>query len=378
MNKKNITILTIGDKSDYDSYQKFDREKASFIKYGFDYATIDYKKFLNGKIPQIKTEKIIIFLFFPFSYWDKYIEYKNYRGIYGNRTFHRKFVRFWNLVEKKVKKHLADKEILFINKPDLCGVYRDKMNIVERLAKSHFPQPRLYKMSGIKEIQDKLTNTHQLFLKPRYGSMGKGITFLSRTNWQTNFIFRNNKIVSRRSDHGWKFRDITGNLSFLRQLLKKDILIEEAVDQLILNGDKADFRIYTFFNKVIYIYPRENALDKVTTNISQGGWGAPEVLKILPQHLILKAKTVATEISKTLGINLAGIDIIPDRNCKDVHVIDVNVFSGFPKRKTFNLARSLAEELERLHHKGMLRFTSPFLLTERHFGAERAGFNKRK
>jgi hypothetical protein len=45
--------------------------------------------------------------------------------------------------------------------------------------------------------------------------MGKGITYLSPLNWQTNFIFKDNRIISRRSDYGWRFRDITGNNAFL-------------------------------------------------------------------------------------------------------------------------------------------------------------------
>ena len=354
--KREITILAIGDKIDRDSYIKFDCEKSSFVRHGFDYVTTDYKRFLRGKIPKVKTKKIIVFLFFPFAHWNKYIEHKNYRGIYGNRTFWRKFSRFWNMVENKVKKEFSDKQILFVNNPHFCAAYRDKLTVIRKLSEFHIPQPKLYKISGVKEIQNKLARGHELFLKPQYGSMGKGITFLSQSNWETNFTFKDNKIISRRSDHGWKFSDITGNHKFLRQLLKKDILIQEAVDPPILRGDRMDLRIYTFFNKVIYVYPRTNAPDKVTTNISQGGRGDPGLLRILPDYLISKAKREAERVSDALNIGLGGIDIIPDRNSKEVYVIDVNVFSGFPKRKTFNLARCLAGELAELNHSGKLCF----------------------
>lgn len=245
------------------------------------------------------------------------------------------------MVENKVKKEFAGKEILFINNPHLCGAYRDKLTVIKKLAQFHIPQPRLYSISTIKGIQDKLISGHGLFLKPRYGSMGKGITFLSRFDWQTNFIFRDSKIISRRSDHGWKFRDI---------------LIQEAVDPPILNGDKVDLRIYTFFDKVIYVYPRKNSLDKVTTNISQGGHGAPGALRVLPEYMVSRAKREALRVSKALNISLAGIDIVPDRNSKEVFVIDVNVFSGFPKRRTFDLAARLAGELGQLREGGKLFF----------------------
>ena len=125
---------------------------------------------------------------------------------------------------------------------------------------------------------------------------------------------------------------------------------------LILNKKKVDLRVYTFFNKVIYIYPRKNHPDKITTNISQGGRGDPSLLEILPEDLLRKAKKIAVKMAKKSKLNFIGIDIILDRNLKDVYVIDVNTFPGFPKRRTFNLARCMLRELSRLSNKGGLRF----------------------
>ncbi|MFC1599372.1 YheC/YheD family protein, partial [Candidatus Omnitrophota bacterium] len=312
--KRDISILALGDAVDYDSYQKLNHEKRSFLKYGFNYHTTGYRQFLDDKAPRIKTEKLIIFLFFPFSYWDKHIEHKDYRGIYGNRTFYKKFSDFWGKVERKVKKHYGDKKIFSINDLFLSAAYRDKITVVKELAKFNIPQPKLHKASGVKNIFHKLESGHRFFLKPRYGSMGKGITYLSLYEWETNFNFRNNRIISRISDHGWKFRDITGNQKFLRQLLSKDIFIQGAVDSPIIHGNKLDFRVYTFLNKAIYVYPRRNSIDKVTTNISQGGCGDPRLLKLLPKKLIDNAKREAERVSRSLNINLGGIDIIPDRN----------------------------------------------------------------
>ncbi|MCK4851597.1 MAG: hypothetical protein KAS86_00645 [Candidatus Omnitrophica bacterium] len=352
--KRDITILAIGDKADYDSYRKWHHAKASFLDHGFDYATTDYTRLLDGKMPRIKTENVIIFLFFPFSYWDSHIEHKNYRGIYANRVFYRKFVRFWDMVESRLKKQLAGKKVVFVNDPRLCGAYRDKLTVTRKLDEFRIPQSRLYNVSGVEEIRDKLSGGHEFFIKPRYGSMGKGITFLSRSGWQTNFIFKNNKIISRRSDHGWRFNDVTGKTGFLRQLLRDDFLIQKAVDPLILDGNKVDFRIYTFFNKVIYVYPRKNASGKVTTNISQGGQGDSGLLEILPGSLVSRAEKEAVRVSKALNINFAGIDIMPDKNLKDLYVLDVNVFSGLPGKKTFDLAECVAGELSK---KGRVLFS---------------------
>jgi len=354
--KRNITILAVGERCDFDSYNKFDHEKKAFLNNGFEYISADYKHIFDGKIEKIKTKKVIIFLFFPFSYWSKYIEYKNYKGIYGSRIFFKKFTFFWGLVEDRIKKYFIAKEILFVNHPKICGIYRDKLRVASKLASAYIAQPKIYKMFRMKDIQKKLRSSHSLFLKPRYGSTGKGITVLSPSNWQTNFIFRDNKIVSRKSNRAWRFRDITGNTRFLSQLIKKDVLIEEAVDSLILKDYNVDFRIYTFFNKVIYIYPRKNKRDKIVTNISQGGRGDPSLLQMLPNHLIAKAKKIAVKVSRILGLNLMGIDIALDRNLKDAYVIDVNVFPGFPKKSTFNLTRCLIKELVRVRNRKRFHF----------------------
>lgn len=164
-------------------------------------------------------------------------------------------------------------------------------------------------------LGDKLKTGHRFFLKPRYGSMGKGITYLSLSDWKTNFSFKNNRIIGRISDYGWKFRDITRNHKFLRQLLAKDVFIQETVDSPIIHDNKLDFRVYTFLNKAIYAYPGRNSLDKVTTNISQGGCGDSKLLELLP------------------------------------------------KKKTFNLALCLAKELRQAKREGKLYFKKGWQIT---------------
>lgn len=355
-NKRNITILAVGDKSDFDSYAKFHKERVSFLKRGFKYATVSYAKFLKGRAPLIETKKVIIFLFFPYAYWNKNIEYKGYKGFYGGLSFSKKFSRFWNMVNRITKKTMPDKEICFINRPLLCGLYRDKLSVIKKLKRYKIQQPKLYRTFGLKHIYGLINCGHSFFIKPRCGSMGKGITFLSPCNWKTNFIFKNNKIISRISDHGWKMKGVTGNGSFLEKLIKNDVLIQEAVDSLVLEGYKLDLRIYTFFNKIIYVYPRKNRPDKIITNVSQGGQGDPRALKLLPNDQTDRAKKIASYVSGVLGLNIAGIDVMLGRSRNEVHVIDVNVFPGFPRSKAFNLTGRIAKELALLSNKGELRF----------------------
>ena len=351
-----ITIFAIGDKADHDSYRKLHREKDFILRSNFDYVNADYEKFLTVGAPLIKTEKVIIFLFFPFKYWNKSIEHKDYKGIYGSRVFFNKFSRFWKSVNKAINKSLKGKDVFFVNAPELCGLYRDKMEVSKKFLRAGIPNPKIYGISRVKDADKLLEKGENLFLKPRYGSMGKGITFLSWENWQTNLDFKNGKIKSRRSDHGWKFRNITGNRKFLSQLLSKGVMVEKAIDPLVFKQMKVDMRIYSFFNKVVYIYPRKNSADKITTNISQGARGDPGILQKLPKASVERVRAMASDASRALGLNFVGLDVMIDRSLKNMYVLDANVFPGFPKRKTFNLAREIITELAGLAKRGKLHF----------------------
>ncbi len=354
--KRDIAILAVGDKKDYDAYKKFHKRRRMFLEKGFEYATVGYRDVLQGRFPHIEAERVIIFFFFPFYYWDKYIEHRHYKGIYGNIGFYRKFGTFCRRLQDIFIKGLAGKKVFFVNRPDLSAFYRDKVTVKKKLTKCKIPTPRLYHFRGVEDIRRMLGKGHSFFLKPRCGSMGKGITFLSCPEWQTNFIFKNNKIISKRTDKDWRFRDITGNHIFLRRILRKDIMAEEAIDMLILNKKKVDLRIYTFFNEVIYVYPRKNRTDRVTTNITQGGRGDPALLEVIPVHLLRKAESIARKASKALGLSLAGIDIVLSRNLKDAYVVDINAFPGFPKQKTFDIAVHIANRLIALAKRGRIHF----------------------
>ncbi len=97
-------------------------------------------------------------------------------------------------------------------------------------------------------------------------------------------------------------------------------------------------------------------MDEVTTNISQGGCGDPSLLEIIPDRVLSKIKNISIRATKALKLKFTGIDVVVDSGLKEVYIVDVNMFSGFPKRKTFNLARSMITELKRLDRKGMLHY----------------------
>jgi hypothetical protein len=336
------TILTIGDTPDFDSFQKFYRNRRCFPAQGFRFKSVDYTSLLAGRLPAVATRQLVAFLFFPFDYWDTYIEAKKDPAVYGNRTYYLKFKKFWTRVERILVKAYPDKTIRFVNHPSDLSLDRDKEKTKRVLARARVPVPRSYTTRDARKVLSLLEKGKRLYIKVRFGSMGKGITYLEKGRWLTNFRFRAGTIKSRKSDYGWTFRQATGNLPFLKQLLKQDIIVEEAIDPLVVRGRMLDLRLYVCFGKVLYIYPRSTAAGQVTTNISQGARGEPQrYLKNIPDRVLKEASRQAVKAARAMRLRFTGIDIMPEADGKKVKVIEANTFPGFPKSRSYNLSKRI-------------------------------------
>jgi len=340
------TLLAVGDMEDWDSYKKFIKQRKYCNKYNLKLKLLSYTDALRGKFPKISTKDIIIFYFFPFNYWDRNIESKRYKGVYGNKTFYTKFKKFWKQIDSKITRNYSGNTLFYVNPPGKVHIDRDKEHTKQILSKSGLKVSTEFSARDVNKILQLLEHGKKLFIKVRYGSMGKGITYLEKGRWLTNFRFRENKILSRKSDYGWTFIDITNNKKFLKQLLKADIIIEEGISPYLLAGRKFDFRAYVCFGKVLYLYPRSNESISVTTNISQGAIGESQTfLERIPKKLYDISLDAAIRAAKAMRLNSCGVDIMPNSDGTSVTVIEANAFPGFPKIKSFNLARYLIKEI---------------------------------
>jgi glutathione synthase/RimK-type ligase-like ATP-grasp enzyme len=342
------TVLVLGDDLDWDSYKKFCKQVQKHRSKKLNWVTVTYDLFEKNEFPLIDSDTVIIFLFFPVIFWDKHIEKEGYKGVYGNVEFYHKFVSFWSEIYITLKRVYRDKKVYFINHPLKIAIDRDKELTKTILSENGIRVPLSYYTRNYKDILELVEQENKkLFLKVRYGSMGKGITYIEKGNWKTNFRFEGGKILSPYSNYGWTFVDITDNVEFLNEISTKDIVIEEAIEPCELNDIRFDLRLYVFSNKVLYIYPRTNKKNAITANISQGGQGrSTQFLKRLPKNVIDKAVQSAIKTVRAMDVNFAGVDVMISKDFK-IYVIELNTFPGFPKAHRFNLSKRIIQHIEK-------------------------------
>jgi len=344
------TLLAIGDEKDFDSFRKFCRRRRDFRPGTMCFKAASYSALLDGNLPPVGTDRLVAFLFFPFEYWDRHIEPRNYKGVYANRSFQTKFVRFWKEAEKAVQGAYRSRRITYVNPPGRLAAVRDKEWVKSVASRAGVPVPRSYATRKVRDILAMLDGGHKLYVKVRCGSMGKGITCLEEGRWMTNFRFRKGKILSRKSDYGWTFVNVTGNTAFLRELLGQYILIEEAVDPLLVGGRKFDLRMYVYRDEVLYVYGRTHEARAITTNISQGARGEKKSFpKLLPQPQLKEAERHAVQTVRALGLCFAGVDMMLCSDGQTSRMLEVNAFPGFPRTRRYNLSRFLAARMMKEH-----------------------------
>ncbi|MEA3560693.1 MAG: hypothetical protein U9R31_02870, partial [Candidatus Omnitrophota bacterium] len=182
-----------------------------------------------------------------------------------------------------------------------------------------------------------------LYLKPRFGSMGKGITHVSKQGILTNFLFRKNQITSRPYDYNWKFSRVNNEKQFLNKLLLKNVICEEAIEPTVHKERRFDFRVYIIYGKVTYFYAKSMKKDSIVTNWSQGGRieKKNDFYKCIPENKILLMLSLARKTARVLGLSYAGIDILFSKGFKKIYVLEAHSFPAY--EKGFDLMRFLSK-----------------------------------
>ncbi len=337
-------ILVIGDDSDWESFSKFKKKKSFFESKNINFKTINYDSLIKNNLPDVSSTNLLIFLFFPLDYWNNKIEKDFVKGhIYGDKKCAEMFYSYLNRVKGIIDKRYKNKKISYVNSFEAVKIDRDKKLTKKIIKRANVPVPKSYSTRRYETLIKLLNKEKKLYLKVNFGAMGKGITRLEKGKWLTNFIYRKGSIISRKGDYGWRFKDITGKVDFLKRLLKKELVIEEAIAPYIIDNKKFDIRYYVVYGKVKLRVPRSAPVENVVTNIAQGGNKEGEdFLKMSPKYLKAAGEN-AVKTAKVLNLNFAGVDVMISKRGIP-YVIEAQSFPGFPGSE-YNFSEKLAKEI---------------------------------
>lgn len=341
------TLIAIGDPSlrkntETSSFSKFKNYSELLKEKNIRFIPLSYKQLFKKNLPKVKTDYIIILLFFPYIHWNKNIEVYTNGEIYGDNSFGNKFNKFFNMIDKYLRDTYKNKKLIYVNPPHSIKKDRDKKIAKRIFIKNNIPTPHLHNPKSSTGVLRILNKGNDIFIKPRYGAMGKGVSYLENEKWRTNFICKDGKIKSPLYDYRWEFNEVTGNRKFLDHLLKSGFIFEDAIKSPIIGGKKIDLRFYVVYGKVPYIYARTVKKEQFITNWSQGGTiEKGRILNKIPPEKLEAAKRLAIKTAKSLKMNFCGIDIIFSEGFKKTYVLEAQSFPSF--ERGFDLFKYLIE-----------------------------------
>ena len=309
---------------------------------------LSYKDIFKGNFPEVSTPVVNILLFFPYKYWDKNIEvYQNDSKVYGDNSFGREFRKYFEKVEKIIGKKYHDKKIEYVNPPDKSILDRDKQETKDFFRHHNIPTPKSFKVKSLKGLHRIIERGISLYVKPRFGAMGKGITYLSSDLMITNFLFQKGEIVSHPYDYHWRFHDIKDKDKdkFLKILLSRGFIFEEAIDPPIYKGRRSDFRVYCVYGHVSYYYARSTPAVSLVTNWSQGGQIVQK--RKLSQYIsaakLNQVKSLVRKVARELKFNYTGVDVIFSKDYQKIYALEAHSFPGY--ERGFDLMADLAKKI---------------------------------
>jgi len=309
---------------------------------------LSYQDVFEGNLPEVTGAAVSILLFFPYKYWDKNIEvYRGETKVYGDNSFGREFGRYFKKLERIIKKKYGGKKIEYVNPPNKSVLDRDKEKTKKFFRRHKIPTPKSFKIKSLKDLHKLIDRGISLYIKPRFGAMGKGITYVSNGLMMTNFLFQKGEIVSHSYDYHWRFHEVKNRDKdkFLKILLSRGFIFEEAIDPPIHKGKRSDFRVYCIYGKVSYYYVRSTPAVSLVTNWSQGGKVEQKrkLTKYISTAKLNRVKSLARKVAKELKLNYTGVDIIFSKDYKKIYALEAHSFPGH--ERGFNLMDELAKKI---------------------------------
>lgn len=319
--------------------------------------------------PEVVATGAPVLFTFPYSLWGEFVE-KPENGLYGSRGQGKAIRKLADFMIEFFEKRFPG--AFFVNKPDSFVLERDKNLLNSKLSKAGFPTPvSLSKNYGV--LLDEVKKGNTVFIKVNYGTNGQGITYMSPSEWRTNFDFENNEIKGYEGMI-WKQKDITGNENFIKKLLDEEVVIERAIVNPAINGLKFDFRVRAYFGiaEENESYGRVSNVSAIT-NISQGARGVTvsefhDLTNNRLKNSIKYSLDLISEAAVYLGLNNAGGDILfQGKDFKPVF-LEINSYPGISLKTLKKLTPSY---LNKLHSKLIEKFNLNINSNERPYTKSR-------
>lgn len=312
---------------------------------GLDVQRQTYEELLAGKRLPFVSDIVHVMFFFPYPFWDAKCEVEGSDVVYGvDRSVYERFRRYWNRVERALRKTYPDKRLDLVIDPKLAYVDRDKILTHDLLEKAGVPVTRTIRERSVEGVLAHVTAGRGVFVKSRYGAEGKGITRLRKHSWRTNYAVKRHQPANHKTDEHWPFVDVTGDTAFLRDLLSRDVIVEREILTVKKPGiGKFDVRVHVVGGKVVHMFVRHAGSNDVVTNWSQGGGVNHTYDSVLSKAQIASAAAASRAAADVLGNRFIGIDCMFDReNPEQAIVVEAQCMCSFPKPEACNLGELLS------------------------------------
>ena len=354
MGKIKRNILAIGDPTEsIISYRdKLFSHSTYLSNNGVRLTKLDYSKIEKKIFPNLESEEVLGILFFPQNFRDKNI--KNWiekDGIFGGNTHLNEIDNYYENIGNLLKEKYGER-LKFLNSPSTIKNTRDKRKLKKILLENNIPTSEPFYPKSAEELLD-LSSKRGVFVKLPGWGYGQGITYLKNGECKTNLIW-DGKVINK--DYKISVNNMI-KLSkpryFLEELLKVEPIVEEEIDFMKIEGKKFDLRMYVVGNpysenslNIPFWFPRSNDPEKIVTNWCRGGeikYGS-EFREQINKDALQSAKENILKLSKKMGFNYGGVDIIFDKKWNP-NFIEAQTDCGLPNPKHFDLLLYTAQKL---------------------------------
>jgi hypothetical protein len=332
-----VSVVLVGLEPDGSLDRNARRMCEECVRSGLNTFRVDYDDL--DAIPRLTLRpEVLVMLFFPHRFWDANCETPGDTGLYGTSMRSYNLFRDFCLdVEARLERLLAGRRIAYLVPPGRAFADRDKVETVRTLSAAGVATPLQYETRDAGELLDRIEPGRGIFVKCRYGAEGKGISYLSRAGWWTNYRVDGGRLGNYGIHDRWQFTEITGRKDLLSELLANEVIVErEIVTPEIGRGTKFDVRVYVSAGAAPHMFLRINRRDGLVTNFSQGGTTEHRYDEIMPEAAIDEVRRTGLAASRALECPFIGVDVMFEQDGSLV-VVETQVFTDFPDIRYFSL-----------------------------------------